>query len=258
MKLPPARQWMERLKRAGKKKSASDVASVCQEFEQDLALSQSMMLAAGPLGKACRLLDVWLVEEVQRYTQQPLTTKALEELFVAAPVKPSFASKDTEVMWEERVQRKKARILEFLAPQIDENPELKTFALRQLITDWHEAVPSFPLRDGVALVHRWLPPDQTLASLSTEAPGDLTALQWAWDAKHPGAAEGLVALGQPLFGSPADQGWSLAQELLACHETRSPLLEREGWKRLLAQALSTQMENAWDNPSSSSSSRPRL
>ena len=249
---------MSDLEKAGKQKSPGAVAAACDAFEKDPSLSQSLLLANGPLGKACRLLNPWLVEEVRRYTQQPLSKGVLDELFVATLTKPSYVVKETQAIWDQRYQRKKMAILTSFAPDLDEDAALKELTLRNLIGDWFEAVPSFPLEESLLLVLRWLPPDQTLHTTGPERSEDFTALHWAWEGSSPAAAEGLVALGYPLFGSPADKGWSLAGELLACHEQSSELLQREGWKRLLAQTLATRMDQAWEPSNPPAFPRPRM
>ena len=222
--------WLNQLKKAGASKDPDLVAKACQAWEANEALRNHSLIESGPLGKAGRFGDAWLVNHLleQGY---PVTQKVLLDVFAGESEKPSYVS-DSEAVWKERYERKRQAVLALMASQLPPESELRPFIQHHLIELWLKGLPPKPMHQSVALAASLQPSPATArahkeleARISwditawsqggdtlLDAPGSRTLLQWAWMCREPVVLAQLLDLGHdPLHpdegtGCP---GWSL-------------------------------------------------
>ncbi len=224
------KNWLNQLKKAGASKSPELVAKACQAWDSNEALRNHSLIEGGPLGKAGRFGDAWLVSHLLE-RGYPVTKKVLLDVFAGQSEKPAYVS-ESEAVWQERYERKRQTVLRLLADRLPDDAELKGFIQHHLIELWLKGLPSEPLRQSVDLAASLQPSPTTarahegleeriswdLTAWSQggdallDAPGSRSLLQWAWMCREPVVLAQLLDLGHdPLHpdegtGCP---GWSL-------------------------------------------------
>ena len=226
----PLKNWLNQLKKAGASKNPELVAKACQAWDSNEALRNHSLIEGGPLGKAGRFGDAWLVGHLLE-RGYPVTKKVLLDVFAGQSEKPAYVS-DSEAVWQERYERKRQTVLRLLADRLPDEAELKGFIQHHLIELWLKGLPSEPLRQSVALAASLQPSPTTVRAHEgleeriawdqsawsqggdalLDAPGSRTLLQWAWMCANPEVMTALLDLGHDPFhedqgtGCP---GWSL-------------------------------------------------
>ena len=224
------KKWLNQLKLAGSRKDPALVAKACEAWANNEALRTHSLIEGGPLGKAGRMGDVWLVTHLLEQGFE-VTKPVLMDVFVGESEKPSYVS-ESETVWKERFERKRQKVLALLVERLPEDSDLKAFTQHHLIGLWLKGLPPEPLRQSVGLVISLQPSAATVRAhegleerISWErsawsqggdtlldAPGSRTLLQWAWMCANPEVMTALLDLGHDPFhedqgtGCP---GWSL-------------------------------------------------
>lgn len=224
------KKWLNQLKLASSRKDPALVAKACEAWANNEALRTHSLIEGGPLGKAGRMGDVWLVTHLLEQGFE-VTKPVLMDVFVGQSERPSYVS-DSEAVWKERFERKRQTVLALLADRLPDDVELKGFIQHHLIELWLKGLPSKPLRQSVALAASLQPSPTTVRAHEgleeriawdqsawsqggdalLDAPGSRTLLQWAWMCANPEVMTALLDLGHDPFhedqgtGCP---GWSL-------------------------------------------------
>ena len=224
------KKWLNQLRLAGSRKDPALVAKACEAWNTNEALRNHSLIEGGPLGKAGRMGDVWLVTHLLEQGFE-VTKPVLMDVFVGESEKPSYVS-ESETVWKERFERKRQKVLALLVERLPEDSDLKAFTQHHLIGLWLKGLPPEPLRQSVGLAISLQPSAATVRAhegleerISWErsawsqggdtlldAPGSRTLLQWAWMCGNPEVLTALLDLGHDPFhedqgtGCP---GWSL-------------------------------------------------
>lgn len=223
------KKWMDRLWEAGSRRDPERVRLACEQWENDSELRKNALLDGGPLGKAARLCNPWLVNHLLEQGRYPVTRVVVIEAFIADTSKPSWVS-EIEAVWKNRHERKRLEILKALAAHATEDDVVN--CLREnLVQTWvgnvgcphlesqldlllslqsaHEQPHAF---DQVEAKIAWEVFNRAFGDPEPVEPGTRTLLQWAWMCRRPDVLQALVEKGHDPFHQDTGTGcpgWSL-------------------------------------------------
>lgn len=224
------KKWMNRLKEAGSLRDPERVRLACEQWENDPDLRRNALLDSGPLGKAARLCNPWLVNHLLEQGRYPVTREVVIEAFIADTSKPSWV-RETEAVWKNRQERKRLDILTALVGHAP-GEDVVHCVRKNLVKAWVSHPDRAHLdRQLDLLLSLQSSPDQPHAFAEMEEeiawkasnlafgqdtapiePGSRTLLQWAWMCRRPDVLQALLERGHDPYHQDTGTGcpgWSL-------------------------------------------------